>query len=104
MGHRPPLAVVAGGLAVTGVSFLNVAFTTMRQQLPPPHLRGRVIAASRTLSWAGLPLAAVARRRRRAGLRLPVVYTGASATIVAALVLTIDQPLALPAAAGSTAA
>ncbi len=46
-------AIFPAGLAVTGVSFINVTFTTLRQQLPPPELRGRVIAASRTLSWAG---------------------------------------------------
>ncbi len=89
----PPLttlfAILPAGVAVTGVSFLNVAFTTMRQQLPPPGLRGRVIAASRTLSWAGLPLGAVLGGAAGQAFGLPAVYTGASATIVAmALFLT----------------
>jgi hypothetical protein len=75
-------AVFPAGLAVAGVSFVNVAFTTMRQQLPPPRLRGRVIAASRTLSWAGLPLGATLGGA--AGQRFGVgpVYAGAAGAIV----------------------
>ena len=83
------LAVLPAGVAVTGVSFLNVAFTTMRQQLPPPELRGRVIAASRTLSWAGLPLGAVLGGAAGEAFGLPPVYAGASVAIVGmSLVLT----------------
>ncbi|MBS1195901.1 MAG: major facilitator superfamily 1 [Actinobacteria bacterium] len=77
------LAILPAGVAVTGVSFLNVAFTTMRQQLPPPELRGRVIAASRTLAWAGLPLGAVLGGAAGQAFGLPAVYAGASAAIVA---------------------
>ncbi len=83
------VAIFPAGLAVTGVSFLNVAFTTLRQQLPPPQLRGRVIAASRTLAWAGLPVGAVLGGAAGQAFGLPVVYGGASLTIVAmALALT----------------
>jgi len=99
------LAIVPAGVAVTGVSFLNVAFTTMRQQLPPPELRGRVIAASRTLAWAGLPLGAVLGGAAGQAFGLPVVYTGASATIVAmALLLTATSLWDRQAAAGGAAA
>ncbi|MBN2114362.1 MAG: MFS transporter [Acidimicrobiia bacterium] len=76
-------AVFPAGLAVTGVSFVNVAFTTLRQQLPPPELRGRVIAASRTLSWAGLPLGAALGGAAAEVFGLGPVYIGASAGIVA---------------------
>lgn len=83
------VGILPAGLAVTGVSFLNVAFTTLRQQLPPPQLRGRVIAASRTLSWAGLPLGAVLGGAAGQAFGLPWVYGGASAAIVLmALALT----------------
>jgi MFS family permease len=75
-------AVFPAGLAVTGVSFLNVAFTTLRQQLPPPELRGRVIAASRTLAWAGLPLGAVLGGAAGEAFGLPAVYSGSATTIV----------------------
>jgi len=99
------LAIVPAGVAVTGVSFLNVAFTTMRQQLPPPELRGRVIAASRTLAWAGLPLGAVLGGAAGQAFGLPVVYTGASATIVAmAFVLTATSLWRRQGVAGGAAA
>jgi len=81
-------AVFPAGLAVTGVSFVNVAFTTLRQELPPPELRGRVIAASRTLSWAGLPLGAALGGAAAEAFGVGPVYTGASAGIVA-LALTL---------------
>jgi hypothetical protein len=76
-------AIFPAGLAVTGVSFLNVAFTTLRQQLPPPELRGRVIAASRTLAWAGLPVGAVLGGAAGQAFGLPAVYVGSAATITA---------------------
>lgn len=51
-------AAVPAGIAVAGVSLTNMAFYTLRQQIPPEQLLGRVIAASRTLAWAGLPVGA----------------------------------------------
>lgn len=77
------IAILPAGFAVTGVSFLNVAFTTLRQELPPPALLGRVIAASRTLAWAGLPVGALIGGAAGEALGLPAVYIGASAGIVA---------------------
>ena len=68
-GWATVAAVFPAGLAVIGVSFVNVTFTTLRQQLPPAELRGRVIAASRTLSWAGLPVGAALGGAAAAGLR-----------------------------------
>jgi hypothetical protein len=76
-------AIFPAGLAVTGVSLVNVAFTTLRQELPPPLLRGRVIAASRTLAWAGLPLGAVVGGAIGQRFGVGPVYVGASAIIVA---------------------
>jgi len=52
-------AAIPAGLSVAGVSLTNMAFFTLRQQIPPEHLLGRVIAASRTLAWAGLPVGAM---------------------------------------------
>lgn len=50
--------VVPAGIAITGVTFVNVALVTMRQRLAPAEQMGRVIAASRTFAWAGLPAGA----------------------------------------------
>ena len=52
------IATVPAGIAVAGVSFANVSVVTLRQRLTPEAMLGRVIAASRTLAWAGLPLGA----------------------------------------------
>lgn len=81
-------AIFPAGLAVTGVSFLNVAFTTLRQQLPPPGLRGRVIAASRTLAWAGLPVGALMGGAAGEAFGLRAVYLG-SATAITAMALLL---------------
>ncbi len=55
---RSWVAVIPAGVAITGVTWVNVALVTMRQKLAPPEQMGRVIAASRTLAWAGLPAGA----------------------------------------------
>jgi MFS family permease len=49
-------AVIPFGIAMTGVSIGQVAFVTLRQRLTPPELLGRVIAASRTIAWGGIPI------------------------------------------------
>jgi MFS family permease len=57
---RSWFAVIPAGIAITGVTWVNVALMTLRQKLAPPEHMGRVIAASRTLAWAGLPIGAAA--------------------------------------------
>lgn len=52
------VAVIPAGIAITGVTFVNVALVTLRQRLTPQEQMGRVIAASRTFAWAGLPAGA----------------------------------------------
>jgi MFS family permease len=82
-------AIFPAGLAVTGVSFINVTFTTLRQQLPPAELRGRVIAASRTLSWAGLPVGAALGGAAAEAFGVNAVYlASAGAIVVLAAALT----------------
>lgn len=51
-------SVIPAGIAITGVTWVNVALVTLRQRLAPPEHMGRVIAASRTFAWAGLPAGA----------------------------------------------
>jgi hypothetical protein len=86
-------AVFPAGLAVTGVSFINVAFTTLRQELPPAPLRGRVIAASRTLAWAGLPLGAALGGAAGQQFGVGAVYATASAAIVAIGLILLGSSL-----------
>jgi len=75
-------AIIPAGIAVAGVSVANVAFFTLRQTVPPQRLRGRVIAASRTLSWAGIPIGAGLGGFLGDALGLKAVYLGASMTLL----------------------
>jgi MFS family permease len=49
---------IPAGIGVGGVGFANIAIVTMRQRLAPPEMLGRVVAASRTISWSLIPLGA----------------------------------------------
>lgn len=82
-------AVVPAGVAITGVTWVNVALVTLRQKLAPPEQMGRVIAASRTLAWAGLPLGA-ALGGYLASLYgiVPVYVVGSLSVLLVALFLT----------------
>jgi MFS family permease len=51
-------AVVPFGIATGGVAINQAAFVTLRQRITPPDLLGRVIAASRTIAWIGIPIGA----------------------------------------------
>jgi len=81
-------AIIPAGIAITGVTWVNVALVTMRQQLAPPDQMGSVIAASRTLAWAGLPVGA-AFGGLLAGIYgvIPVYVAGSVAVIVVAILL-----------------
>lgn len=46
-------------IAFVGLAAGNVAIATIRQVYTPPVMLGRVLAASRTISWATLPLGAL---------------------------------------------
>ena len=82
-------ATVPAGAAVTGVSLANVSFFTLRQQVPPERLLGRVISASRTLSWAGVPLGAAVGGKLGDIIGLEPIYIGASTIllVVAAILM-----------------
>lgn len=83
------LAVIPAGIAITGVTWVNVALVTMRQRLAPPEQMGRVIAASRTFAWAGLPLgAAIGGLLASAFGVMPVYVVGSIAVIAVAALLT----------------
>jgi len=86
------VATLPAGVAVAGVSLANVAFFTLRQQLPPQEMLGRVIAASRTLAWAGIPFAAAIGGALGDLIGVRPVYFGASIILltVAALLTTTE--------------
>lgn len=49
---------IPAGIGVGGAGYANIAIVTMRQRLAPPEMLGRVVAASRTISWSLIPLGA----------------------------------------------
>lgn len=82
-------AIIPAGIAITGVTWVNVALVTLRQRLAPPDQMGRVIAASRTFAWAGLPAGAAIGGLLAGWLGVVPVYVGGSvAVLVVAAFLT----------------
>jgi len=83
------LAVIPAGIAITGVTWVNVALVTMRQRLAPSEQMGRVIAASRTFAWAGLPLGAAIGGVLAGWVGvIPVYVFGSTGVIAVAALLT----------------
>jgi MFS family permease len=109
------LAVIPAGLTFVGIAWVNVSLTTMRQRLTPPELLGRVIAASRTLAWLGLPVGAAIGGMIAGTVGVVPVYVGGSLMVLAIATFLLgtalvrdpvmadpgDDENALPAADGS---
>lgn len=86
--YTTAIAIVPAGVAVAGASFTNVAFVTLRQTIPPPEMLGKVIASSRTIAWAGLPVGAALGGVIAEAVGIRPVYLGASVLVtLAALAL-----------------
>ncbi|WP_422733341.1 hypothetical protein ACN26Y_21090 [Micromonospora sp. WMMD558] len=94
-GGVPVLLVVAPSrvtavvvVVTTSASFavLNVAALSLRQRLVPDGLLGRVVAASRTLTYSCTALGALAGGvlAARAGLVAPFLLSGAVAVVATA--------------------
>ena len=64
-----------------------------RQQLPPEEMRGRVIAASRTIAWSLLPIGAAAGGLLGDAVGVLPVYLGASTAILLVAALLVLSPL-----------
>ncbi|GIJ43471.1 MFS transporter [Virgisporangium aliadipatigenens] len=62
VGFSPHATVLCGLLALTGfaATVWNVVTVSLRQELVPPELLGRVNAAYRTIGWGLIPLGALA--------------------------------------------
>ncbi|MEN9645847.1 MAG: hypothetical protein RL238_2516 [Actinomycetota bacterium] len=93
-------AVSISGLALTGVPAVAIAMygalgigtglwwavnTTVRQQITPPRLRGRMNAAYRTVSWGVVPVGAAfgGIAAKWWGLRAPFVIGGVAMVVIA---------------------
>ena len=86
-------AVVPARIALGGVGWVNVAFFTLRQKLTPTEMLGRVIAASRTLSWALIPVGAVAGGWAAESIGLVPVYLFGSLGVIAVATVLLATPL-----------
>ncbi len=77
---------IPAGIGVGGAGFTNIAIMTMRQRLAPPEMLGRVVAASRTISWSLIPLGAALGGALAdwVGI-LPVYLVGSPGVVVTAL-------------------
>ena len=82
-------AVIPFGVAMAGVSVNQVAFVTLRQRLTPSHLLGRVVAASRTIAWGGIPFGLMIGTPigDAVGLRPLFVGSGLLIALIAALLV-----------------
>lgn len=87
------LSVIPAGVAITGVTWVNVALVTMRQRLAPADQMGRVIAASRTFAWAGLPAGAALGGVLAGVFGIIPVYVGGSVAVLAVAVFLTTTAL-----------
>ncbi|BDV30759.1 MFS transporter [Microbacterium terricola] len=79
-------AVIAFALMAGAVSVWNVPWGSLRQQIVPAALFGRVLGIIRTFTWGLFPIATlIGGWIGRIDLRLPL-YIGGAATIVATLI------------------
>jgi MFS family permease len=96
IGFAPGPLVVAALLAVQGfsVTMWNVVTISLRQQIVPGHLLGRVNSVYRMLGWGLMPLGALAGGfvAHAAGLRAPYVVAGllCFVSVLAALPLLLS--------------
>lgn len=90
---RSFLAVIPAGVGVAGVGWVNVAFVTMRQQITPAPLLGRVTAASRTLAYVFIPAGAALGGFLADGLGIVPVYLLGSVATMAVSILLAFTPL-----------
>ncbi len=87
------VAALAAGTALVGVAWINVAFTTLRQTVAPPAMLGRVVAASRAISWTGIPAGAALGGLLADSIGLVALYRISSAAVLVVAVGLLATPL-----------
>lgn len=87
------LAVLPLGVALAGVSINQVGFATLRQRLTPSDRLGRVIAASRTIAWSGIPVGASLGGILGDRIGLRPLFVGGGLVIAAVAALLVLGPL-----------
>lgn len=84
-------AVLAYSVGAFSVSIWNVPWGALRQQIIPPHLFGRVLGITRTVTWGLFPVATLLGGwvATVADLRLPFLIGGAVILVAAALAVRL---------------
>lgn len=85
--------VIPAGIGVGGVGYANIAIVTMRQRLSPPEMLGRVVAASRTISWSLIPLGAALGGALSDAYGLLPVYAFGTVGVLATAALVVRSPV-----------
>ena len=86
-------AVVPFGVGTGGVAINQAAFVTLRQRLTPPERLGRVISASRTIAWMGIPIGATLGGVLGDAIGLRALFIGGGAVIVGVSIVMGAGPL-----------
>lgn len=84
-------AVIAYAIMAFAVSTWNVPWGALRQQIIPPHLFGRVLGITRTLTWGIFPLATLLGGwvAAQTDLRLPFLIGGGVILVAAVLAIRL---------------
>lgn len=83
-------AVLAFGASACAVSVWNVPWGSLRQQIVPPEIFGRVLGVTRTLTWGLFPIATLLGGLvGRSDLRLPFLIGGAAASVAAVIAIPL---------------
>jgi MFS family permease len=83
--------IVAYAIMACAVSIWNVPWGALRQQIIPPHLFGRVLGITRTLTWGIFPLATLLGGwvAAQTDLRLPFLIGGGVILVAAGLAVRL---------------
>ena len=87
------IGMVPFGVAATGVGLSQIGFVTMRQRLTPPERLGRVIAASRTIAWSGIPIGLMVGTPIADAIGLRALFGAGGLLIVAVTAVLLIGPL-----------
>lgn len=87
------VGIVPFGVAAAGVSLSQVGFVTMRQRLTPPDRLGRVIAASRTIAWGGIPVGLMIGTPMADRIGLRALFGAGGLLIVGVTAVLLMSPL-----------
>jgi Transmembrane secretion effector len=86
-------AVFPAAIALTGIGWINVSFSTLRQRLTPAPMLGRVTAASRTIAYLFIPLGAAIGGWLADEIGLTTVYLAGSSAVLGLAILFMATPL-----------